>query len=118
MADQKLCIKNQFGYCKYNRQCLLKHVDIVCENPECQISKCNLRHPKECLWFQDYQRCKFQICAYRHDRNINFRKDVKILNYKSKKLEHLIQIKEAEEDEQVQRVNDLHKSERDKSLEI
>ena len=36
MADQKLCLKNKFGYCEYNRQFLLKHIDIICENTKKQ----------------------------------------------------------------------------------
>ena len=102
MADQKLWLKNKFGYCKYNRQCLLEHIDIVCENPECLVSKCNLRHPKECIWFRDYQNCKFQMCAYRHGRPRNFRKDVDILTFK---INFAMTITEAEEADQVRKVD-------------
>ena len=49
-----------------------------------------------CVWFQDFQRCKFQKCANRHEREQNLRKDVEILNYKIRKLEGLIKEKEAQ----------------------
>ena len=51
MTEKKLCFRHKFGYCKYNRQYPLKHVDDICENPDCHVSKCDLRHPKECIWF-------------------------------------------------------------------
>ena len=51
---------------KYIRQCPLKHIDDICENPDCHVSKCDLRHQKDFIWFQDFQRCKFQSCADKH----------------------------------------------------
>ena len=118
MADKKLCFRHKFGYCKYNRQCPLKHVDYICENPDCHVSKCDLRHPKECIWFRDFQRCKFQSCAYKHkNKNRNFKKDVDILSYKIKKLEELIKQKETEEIYQLKKVNGLERNEREKYLE-
>ena len=43
---------------KYNRQCPLKHIDDICEKPDCHVSKCDLRHQKDFIWFRDFQRCK------------------------------------------------------------
>ena len=57
MAEKKLCFRHKFSYCKYNKQCPQKHADTVCDNPDCHVSKCDLRHPKECILFQDFQRC-------------------------------------------------------------
>lgn len=48
------------------------------------LSNVNSDIPK-CLY--DFQRCTFQMCAYRHERERNFRKDVEIPNYKTRKLE-------------------------------
>ena len=118
MTDKKLCFRHKFGYCKYNRQCPQKNVDDICENPDCHVSKCDLRHPKECIWFRDFQWCKFQSCAYKHENKKNkFKKEVDILNYKIKKLEELIKQKETEEIDQLKKVNNLEKSEREKCLE-
>ena len=56
-------------------------------------------------------RCKFEKCAYQHERNRNFRKYVGVPNYKIKKIKELIKDKEAEEVEQVKMVNDLQRGE-------
>ena len=38
----------------------------ICENSSCELSKCKQRHPKECKFYRDFQRCKFNPCKYRH----------------------------------------------------
>ena len=70
---QKICTRNKFGYCKYNRQCPLKHNNNICEIEKCKISVCEMRHPKECMWYRDFERCKFSDCAYKHIRKRYFK---------------------------------------------
>ena len=67
MAMDKICNRNKFGYCKYKRQCQLTRYNTICENQQCTVSKCEeKKHPKECLWYRDFKRCKFSDCAYNH----------------------------------------------------
>ena len=40
MAMDKIYNRNKFGYCKYNRQCQLRHKNTICENQQCKVSKC------------------------------------------------------------------------------
>ena len=35
MAAQKLCVRNKFGYCKFNQACIFKHNDKLCEKSKC-----------------------------------------------------------------------------------
>ena len=37
----------------------------------CDVKTCNLRHPRECRWFRDYQRCKFiEYCSYSYVKKV------------------------------------------------
>ena len=49
------------------------HNDIICESFECDPRKCNLRHPKVCSFYRDYNYCKFlEYCSFSHNiRNDN-----------------------------------------------
>ena len=42
------------------------HVDESCEDEECEIRTCRLRHPKPCRFFRDFRRCKFSDCKFKH----------------------------------------------------
>ena len=57
---QKICTRNKFGFCKYNRQCPLHnnttttqqcptHNNDICDIEKCKILVCEMRHPKECM---------------------------------------------------------------------
>ena len=72
MATQNVCRYFKFGHCKFNDRCRLLHIKEECENPYCDIRLCNLRHPKTCKFFNEYNRCKFSdYCSYKHKVNIN-----------------------------------------------
>ena len=66
MAAQNVCSYFKFGYCKHREYCRKQHVKDTCENKECDISNCNLRHPKICKFYRDYNYCKFDPCMFRH----------------------------------------------------
>ena len=67
MATHNVCIYFKFGFCKFTDKCRFMHVDQVCENTSCEIKLCNLRHPRICKFFRDYNRCKFsEWCAFKH----------------------------------------------------
>ena len=46
--------------------CKNLHVDEICENSSCLITSCNRRHPRECRYFREYNRCKFTLCKFNH----------------------------------------------------
>ena len=35
-----------------------------CENFSCDIQRCNLRHPITCKFYNKYNYCKFNLCAF------------------------------------------------------
>ena len=67
MAAPTLCLYNKFGYCKFSERCRKHHVNEICENTSCSISECRQRHPKICRYFDNYGRCKFFPCAFKHE---------------------------------------------------
>ena len=67
MATQNVCRYFKFGHCKFADKCRLLHVKEVCETLSCAVWSCNLRHPRACKYFQEYNRCKFSdYCSYIH----------------------------------------------------
>ena len=68
MAAQSLCLFNKFGYCKFSERCRRHHDNEICKSKHCNISECRKRHPKLCKYFENYRRCKFNPCAYRHEQ--------------------------------------------------
>ena len=57
MSD--ICQHFLFGYCRYNEKCFKKHVEKVCDDNKCEIEMCELRHPKKCLYFEQFGYCKY-----------------------------------------------------------
>ena len=46
---------------------MLLHVKEKCENKWCDITTCNLRHPRTCEFVKEYNRCKFSdYCSFKH----------------------------------------------------
>lgn len=78
MATQNVCTFFKFGFCKYTVKCRFLHVKENCENLECDVISCNLRHPKICRFYRDYRRCKFgEWCCFRHvEKNLESNKEV------------------------------------------
>ena len=67
MATQNVCRFFKFGFCKYTVKCRFLHVKENCENQECDVISCNLRHPRICSFYRDYDSCKFgEWCCFRH----------------------------------------------------
>ena len=64
---QNVCRYYKFGYCKFVDKCRNLHVEEKCENKECDITKCDKRHPRPCTFYRDYGRCKYSdYCKYEH----------------------------------------------------
>ena len=68
MAAENLCLYNKFGFCKFRDTCKFRHVQEKCENSDCEVNNCQRRHPKECRYWRDFNRCKFgDYCLYKHE---------------------------------------------------
>ena len=62
-----ICQFNRYGYCKFGLNCRHQHVNELCEELDCDYSKCLRRHPKSCKYFRKLGRCKFgDLCSYAH----------------------------------------------------
>ena len=57
--ENKVCHHNKFGFCKFEKNCMKKHVEVICEKKNCDISQCEKRHPSICKFYSHYGRCKF-----------------------------------------------------------
>ena len=69
MATQNVCRFNKYGYCKHMENCRNLHVNDVCGDSSCDVSKCTRRHPRTCKFYSEFKRCKFDPCAYKHITN-------------------------------------------------
>ena len=68
MTQARVCFKFKFGFCKFKERCVYRYVTLVCEDYQCDVSKCEKRHPKLCRYYRDYKRCKFTVgCLYKHE---------------------------------------------------
>jgi hypothetical protein len=101
MATQNVCPYNKYGFCKHREMCRNLHVAEVCESSSCVISSCLLRHPKNCKYYTNYGRCKFDPCAYKHIDNQNtFERNTQENEIIKAKLKHIEeQLKELNEKE-------------------
>ena len=68
MNKKCICRYNKFGYCKFVDKCHFRHNNTICVEKNCNISECEKRHPKICIYKRDYGRCKFTPCAYSHEK--------------------------------------------------
>ena len=62
-----MCNFNKYGFCRYQERCRKFHGKILCENLNCEVRECKLRHPKQCKFLRDYGYCKFgEWCYFSH----------------------------------------------------
>ena len=72
MATHNICFYNKYGFCKYLEKCRKSHENEKCENLNCEIRECPLRHPKICTFYRDFGFCKFnEWCKFSHKINRN-----------------------------------------------
>ena len=69
MEAVKVCQHFKFGHCKFGNFCRNRHVITICEDMNCDISLCRNRHPRPCKFYQNYGRCKFSPCSFKHEEN-------------------------------------------------
>ena len=106
MNSETVCWYNKFGYCKFGDKCFRKHENRICENVQCPIWDCPLRHPKNCRYFQEFHYCKFgTFCKFNHKIEesriakkelIDLQKEIKSLEDKIKHMEIEIESKTKE----------------------
>ena len=99
MAAVEVCRFNRFGYCRFKEMCRHRHIDQLCTDTDCDMDSCDKRHPKACIFFNAYKRCKFgSYCRYSHDldtdkhemertSNCSLRQEILTLSSKIKAME-------------------------------
>ena len=87
--ESNVCLFNQYGFCKHGQSCRKRHVEILCDNENCDDKTCEKRHPKLCKFYAYYKRCKFTVyCRYKHcDKEPE---NIQTLKKKVKDLEKII----------------------------
>ena len=71
MAVEFVCLFNKFGHCKYQDRCRKIHIGSICERNQCEIAKCQERHPGECNFYKEFGRCKFgEYCSFQHKPSV------------------------------------------------
>ena len=78
MATENVCLFNKFGFCKFLDRCKYRHEQRICENGNCEIEKCSLRHPKNCRYWKEFRMCKFgDYCFFNHKINDDENDEIK-----------------------------------------
>ena len=117
MATQDVCFFNKYGFCKYLETCRKKHENSICEKKDCDIMKCNLRHPKDCKYYRDYGFCKFsEWCRFSH-RNSNGR-EKRLENDEIKRLKDNLKTVENELEKNNEKVTKLESNIHDMNKKI
>ena len=49
--------------------------------------------PKECLWYRDFERCKFSDCAYKHVKQRYLKYDIDEIAHKIMVVEEQLKVK-------------------------
>ena len=98
MAQENICQFNKFGFCKFQMNCFRYHENEKCQNVQCSVRDCFLRHPRECRYFRDLRNCKFgEFCKFTHKafRNEN-NKEIMEIKKKLDELRSQINVKDEE----------------------
>jgi len=116
MIDQKVCIYNKFGYCKSKNECKFFHPEDICENLQCDVSNCMLRHPMPCKFLLHYGKCKFDSnCKFDHRRHSDMHIE---LNERMKTLENMCSILKSRCDKVNKECRELRESIQSKEIEV
>ena len=61
-----------YGYCKFQSHCPKQDIDEICPiYKECDDNGCIKRHPKTCKNYERNGKCRFERCAYSHEKEEN-----------------------------------------------
>ena len=89
---EQICRYNKFGYCKYGDKCHFRHINEKCVTKDCNISDCEKRHPKICIFIRRFGRCKFTTyCSYDHEKPKENDEKISELEKKVENLEKFIE---------------------------
>ena len=68
MSTNDIFLFIKFGHCKFRDNCRYRHINLLCDEVECDIINCSRRHPKMCRNFgNNFRPCKFkEHCSFRH----------------------------------------------------
>ena len=84
MEGENVCFYDKFGYCRNGDKCTKIHLTEKCKKEDCDVRKCQRRHPRVCKFFQEKGFCKFKSsCKYDHKQS----KNVEVFNSKMDALE-------------------------------
>ena len=83
--EEKVCMHQKFGRCKFNKNCTKKHLEETCQDLSAFINKVSTqkRHPKGSNRFDIEGFCRFGVgCDYYHQEHskINSEINVKVEN--------------------------------------
>ena len=71
----------------------------MCDYSSCEFSKCIQRHPKKCIWYNKYKRCKFDPCKFSHEDDLEkLRVDSQKALHKIGEIEKILEEKDTLED--------------------
>ena len=65
--------------------CRNLHVNEICDKISCEITSCNQRHSRECRYYREYCRCKFNPCKFKHVLHLSQESDIGKLKNDMKK---------------------------------
>ena len=67
---RNICTHFMYGYYKLKYHCPKEHIDVICHNyKECENIGCVNHRPKHCKYFEKNVMCRFDKCAYSHDKD-------------------------------------------------
>ena len=62
-----VCKHNKFSHWKFGKFCNFLHIDEKCQDNQCDAKRCDLRHPKMCIFIFQKKSCKFdEVCSFTH----------------------------------------------------
>ena len=68
MDSAQVCRQFKYDFCRFQDLCRYEHVKEVCDDVECSVTLCRKRHPKLCIYFSEFNRCKFgSFCHFKHE---------------------------------------------------
>ena len=68
---RNVCRYNKYGYCKFGDVCRKLHIDELCVVSSCDSRTCDKRHPRDCKYYNNYIRCKFNPCKFAHTEKVD-----------------------------------------------
>ena len=72
-----VCNHFKYGYCKFKQYCRHQHIETICENSNCEIVHCQERHPMLCKFYENFGRCKFNPCLYKHEKKVPLKEEAR-----------------------------------------